>query len=96
MKAVLAHPHNGLMQIGSRNNSGLRASATICQYHFDIGNDVDPSTNASVWRKTENTTSIHRQSVTQGNECPFTLIVDTLAYASRILGDGLNMGSFSH
>eukprot|EP00973_Karenia_brevis_P075693 10518411-Karenia_brevis.AAC.1 len=42
--------------------------ATICQYYFDIGNYVDPSSNLSVWRTNDHATSIQRQSVTQGNE----------------------------
>eukprot|EP00973_Karenia_brevis_P002697 368634-Karenia_brevis.AAC.1 len=34
--------------------------ATICHYFFDIGNNVDPSTNAFVWRTNDHTTSSHR------------------------------------
>eukprot|EP00973_Karenia_brevis_P039999 5521813-Karenia_brevis.AAC.1 len=47
--------------------------ATICQYYFDTGNNVDPSSTASVWRTNDHQTSIQRQSMTQGNECPSTL-----------------------
>eukprot|EP00973_Karenia_brevis_P040761 5642039-Karenia_brevis.AAC.1 len=78
---------------------------TLCQYYFETSANEEPSPTTTVLRTNAHQTTIPMQSMTPENECPFTLgkislivdtLVDTLAYASRILGDGRSIGSISH